>query len=109
MFELPEQHFEEVKAICRSRVGGPKGMRADVLRLKHKLYANSEIAEILEITPRTVFNVIGYYRGGGLEKALNDDPRPGRPKIFDDRDKCRIIAMVCSNPPEGFDRWSLSL
>lgn len=44
-----------------------------------------------------------------MASALNDHPRPGCPQLFDDRDTYRIIEMVCSDPPDGFDRWSLSL
>ena len=109
MFELEAKDFEQVVDICRSKEGGQRAFRAHVLRLKHKNYSPFEIADILEITPRTVYNVMKYYEQGGLEKALHDDPRPGRPRILDDRDKCRIISMVCTQPPEGFDRWSLSL
>ena len=38
-----------------------------------------------------------------------DDPRPGTPIKFDDRVKGQIIAVFCSDPPEGFDRWTLEL
>ena len=109
MFELDAKDLETVTTIRKNREGGHRGMRADALRLKHKGYSHAEVAEFLEVTPRTVSNIIGYYKNGGIESALNDDPRPGRPTVFDDRDKCRLIAMVCSNPPEGFDRWSLDL
>ena len=69
----------------------------------------AEVADILEITSRTVLNVEDRYEEFGLERALNDDPRPGTPIDFDDRIKSQIVAMVCSDPPEGFDRWTLRL
>jgi len=34
---------------------------------------------------------------------------PGQPIKFDDRVKSHIVATVCSDPPEGFDRWTLDL
>lgn len=68
-----------------------------------------EAAEFLELTPRTVINICTTYEGGGLERALRDDPRPGRPPEFDDRVKSKIVATVCGDPPEGFDRWTLDL
>ena len=46
---------------------------------------------------------------GGLDSALNDDPRLGQPAKFDDRIKSQVVAMVCSDPPSGFDRWTLDL
>ncbi len=83
--------------------------RANVLNLRHKNFTFLDIADILEITPRTAFNVENTYEEFGLERALHDDPRPGAPIKFDDRIKSQIVAIVCSNPPEGFDRWTLEL
>lgn len=83
--------------------------RAMTLKMKDKKYTNLEVADILEITPRTVINIIENYLSHGLDKALNDDPRPGQPIQFDDRIKSNIVAMVCADPPEGFDRWTLTL
>ena len=69
----------------------------------------AEVADFLEITPRTVYNVQNNYEEAGLEKALYDDPRPGAPIRLDDRFKSYVVATVCSDPPEGFDRWTLEL
>jgi len=83
--------------------------RAHALNMRDKGRVASEIADLLELTPRTVFNIQRNYEEGGLENALYDDPRPGQPIEFDDRIKSQIVAKVCSDPPEGFDRWTLSL
>jgi transposase len=56
-----------------------------------------------------VINICSVYREHGVERALHDDPRPGRPIEFDDRVKSKIVATVCSDPPDGFDRWTLDL
>ena len=83
--------------------------RANALNLRAKGFTLIEVADILEITSRTVFNIEETYEEFGLERALHDDPRPGAPLEFDDRIKSQIVAMVCSDPPEGFDRWTLRL
>jgi transposase len=83
--------------------------RANALNLRRKGLTMVEVADFLEISVRTVFNIEQNYEEGGLEKALYDDPRPGQPVVFDDRVKAQIVATVCSEPPEGFDRWSLVL
>lgn len=69
----------------------------------------AEVADFLEISVRTVCNIEDNYAEGGLDKALHDDPRPGAPRRFDDRVKSYVVATVCSEPPEGFDRWTLEL
>lgn len=83
--------------------------RAHALNLRSKGYTLIEVADILEITPRTVFNIECYYEQGGIDKALYDDPRPGAPIIYDDKIKSHIVALVCSDPPDAFDHWTLEL
>lgn len=109
MFELngADQFF--VQEIIKKGVSAREISRAHVLNLRNKGYTIIEVADILDITPRTVINITNNYETGGIGKALKDDPRPGQPIKFDDRVKSKIIALVCSDPPEGFDRWTLEL
>jgi hypothetical protein len=44
-----------------------------------------------------------------LESALYERQRPGAAAILNDSQKQRIIAMVCSDPPEGRARWTVRL
>ncbi len=83
--------------------------RCNILNCLHRGYASGEIANILNIDPKTVTNVGHAYLELGLERALYDDERSGRPIDIDDRIRSRIVAMVCSNPPEGTYRWTLDL
>jgi hypothetical protein len=77
--------------------------------LRSKGLTLAEVADFVEISVRTVCNIEDNYARGGLEQALHDDPRPGAPIQFDDRVKSYVVATVCSEPPEGFDRWTLEL
>ena len=79
------------------------------MNLRHKGLTVAEVADFLEITARTVYNIEKNYETGGLAKALHDDPRPGSPVRLDARFKSYVVATVCSDPPEGFDRWTLEL
>ena len=108
-FELTKKDFNEVCRIIKGGGVGRQFSRALVLKMKHLNYSNIETAEVAGITPRTVINICQSYQKGGLLSALNDNPRPGQPIQFDDRIKSRIIAIVCSQPPEAFDRWTLEL
>jgi transposase len=83
--------------------------RANALNLRSKGWTIIEVADALEITSRTVINIETRYEEGGLNNALYDDPRPGQPPKIDDRVKSHVVALVCSEPPEGFDRWTLNL
>ena len=49
------------------------------------------------------------YQEFGLERALFERKRAGRAELLEASDKQRIIAMVCSQPPEGRARWTVRL
>lgn len=83
--------------------------RANILNCLHLGYVSSDIASILNVDPKTVTNVGNAYLESGLDSALFDEERSGRPIDFDDRERSRIVAMVCSDPPQGFYRWTLDL
>jgi putative transposase len=67
------------------------------------------ISEIVPLTSQAVRTIARRYQQGGLESALFEKQRPGAPAVLDDAQKQRIIAMVCSNPPEGRARWTVRL
>jgi putative transposase len=48
------------------------------------------------------------YKKKGL-KVLEDEPRSGRPIQIDGEQRAKITALACSEPPEGYARWSLRL
>ena len=45
----------------------------------------------------------------GLDAALYEKPRPGKQRALDVKQSQRIVAMVCSAPPEGRARWTVRL
>ena len=67
------------------------------------------IASVLPLTPQAIRKVGHRYQQGGLERALYDKERPGAAAVLDESQKQRIIAMVCSDPPEGRARWTVRL
>jgi putative transposase len=69
----------------------------------------SEVAGNVRLTPKAVREIGGRYEGSGLDRALYDKQRPGAQSLLDDRQRQRIIAMVCSDPPAGRARWTVRL
>jgi hypothetical protein len=45
----------------------------------------------------------------GLESALNPRPRTYSPKKLDGEIEAHLIAVACSEAPEGSSRWTLRL
>lgn len=83
--------------------------RARVLDLLHRQESQAAIARILNITRMTVYRLKKRYLEEGLEAALKDKPRSGKPPRITPQEKARITALACSDAPEGYARWTLRL
>ena len=67
------------------------------------------IADVIPLTPQAIRKLGHRYEQGGLVSALYEKQRPGATAALDASQKQRIIAMVCSAPPEGRARWTVRL
>ena len=69
-----------------------------------------EVTESAMVSQGTISNVKASYFKGGLEEALYEKPRSGRPvEKMTGEVEAHLIALACSDPPEGYDRWTLRL
>ena len=68
-----------------------------------------EVAEAAMVSLGTVSNIKNRYVTGGLARALHDLPRPGAVPKIDGEVEAHLIALACSKPPEGHERWTLRL
>lgn len=69
----------------------------------------SEVASTVHLTAKAVREIGRRYEESGLERALYDKQRPGAQRLLDTKQRQRIIAIVCSDPPEGRARWTVRL
>jgi transposase len=68
-----------------------------------------QIVEHVGCGERTVRNVRKRFCTEGLERALYESPRSGRPSDFTPRQRQKVVALACTAPPEGRARWTLEL
>jgi putative transposase len=68
-----------------------------------------QISRVIPLTPQAIRRLGHRYQQAGLDGALYEKQRPGASEVLDTNQKQRIIAMVCSDPPEGQARWSVRL
>jgi transposase len=73
-------------------------------------WVDQKVAEAVETSQPTVSRVRKQYFEEGLEAALNRRP-PKREyhRKLDGEQEARLLALACSDPPEGQSRWSLRL
>ena len=83
--------------------------RAYILLALDKGKKHEEITEFYNISRITIWRVKSKYLNVGVQEALKDEPRPGQPIKYSETDQAEIIAMACSNAPDGRARWTLRL
>jgi transposase len=73
-------------------------------------WVDEQVADAVEVSQPTVSRVRKQYVEEGLQAALNRRP-PNREyhRKLDGEQEARLVALACSEPPEGQARWSLRL
>jgi len=84
-------------------------LRALALLQLAKGVSAPRIADMIPLTPQAIRKLGHRYEQGGLEAVLYEKQRPGAAPVLDASQRQRIIAMVCSDPPEGRARWTVRL
>ncbi len=71
----------------------------------------ADVAEALGLTSRTIEHLKQRFVEDGLEAAIERKPRekPPREIIFDGAFEARLIALACSDAPDGRRRWTVRL
>ena len=95
--------------IARGRKSARELTRARILLLIHDGKTEMEIKEILRISRATVSNIKKRYREEGLQRSLSEKPRSGQPRKYSDKQEAEIIAMACTDAPQGRKRWTIRL
>ncbi len=71
---------------------------------------NTEISKILKVGMRTIDRIKKRFIEEGFDAVLERKPSTREYERKADGDfEARLIALSCSEPPEGFSRWSLRL
>jgi hypothetical protein len=86
-------------------------LKADVgEHVAEEALIDKEIARMLETSTATVQRVRERFCSQGFDAALERSlPDRVYKRSLDGRAEARLIALACSEPPEGRDRWSLRL
>ena len=97
------------RLVSKGKEKARKLTRCRILLLADEGKKDSRIIEALGVARNTVRQVRSRYLKEGLEAAFNEQPRSGAPEKFNGRQKAKMTAIACSQPPEGRSRWTLRL
>ena len=108
--KLTKKDQKKLKELSQSgTLKARKLNRCRILLLKAQGKSQVEIAKLLKMSPVTVNSICQRYAKEGLEGALHERPRSGKPSIFSGKQRAKITALACSTAPEGHGQWSLRL
>jgi putative transposase len=100
------------KFVAHGRKSARAINRARILLLLDEERSEKDVTTTLSVSPGTIHNVRTKY----LQKAdehrldiLHEAPRSGRPIKIDTSVEAHVTMIACSDPPEGYGRWSLHM
>ena len=107
---LTQDEREHLLAISRRGKSSARKVKRSLILFKaDEGLTDQKVAEALMVGPSTVSRVRQRFVEGGLERALNDRPRPGQRRKLDGKQEAHLVAVACTPAPEGETRWTLRL
>lgn len=107
---LSDTQQQELEAMTRRGMHNARVVtRARILLLSAAGKTDRAISETLSVCMLTVNRTRKTFATEGLEAALYDAPRTGRPVKFDGKDRAAITSLACTKAPKGHAKWSIRL
>jgi transposase len=104
-----EEHQTLLEMTRKGKIKARQMKRAMILLKANEGYKDPQIMAALNVSRPCVERLRKRFVDGGLEKALNEDPRPGQRRKLDGRGEAVLVATACSQVPEGHEHWTLRL
>ena len=107
---LSEEDRSQLEGLIRRGQHSARDInRARILVKTDEGWSGSQVAAALDTSQRTVFRTNRRYAEEGLDGVLYDHPQANRYRNLDDRGEASLIALACSDAPDGRDHWTLRL
>jgi transposase len=114
---LTKEEREELEALTRrGKIQARRFIHARALLLcdageEGPAWNVDDVATALGVSSRSIEHLKKRFVENGLEAALARKPRekPPREVKFDGAFEARLIALACSEAPEGYRRWTVRL
>ena len=108
--KLSVQEQRQIQGIMRKGTHQAQVVRrASVLCKSHHGMKDEDVAVHTGMSDRNISRIRKRYATQGLKRALHDAPRPGQKPVITDDAEARLVAVACSDPPDGTHHWTLEL
>lgn len=95
--------------VKKGKSAARKIRRAQTLLLADEKKPDQEIASLLRCSELSIYHTRRAFCEHGLQQSLNEKKRSGRPEKLVGKSKAHLIALACSEPPEGHACWTMQL
>lgn len=107
---LTEKERQKLVAIVtKGRNKASHIQRAHILLKSAEGKTDAEISQWLYISEPTVRRTRPWFGEGGIDKALEDEAPPECDPLLSDQQEGHLMALACSAPSHGRERWTLEL
>jgi transposase len=107
---LTDDERHRLQAVIRGGTAKARMVnRAQILLHAHEGKPDKEVAAALNTSERTVGRVRKRFAEGGLHAALHELARPGGARRLGGAQEAHLVALACSDPPQGRGEWTMQL
>ncbi len=110
--ELSENERSQLmELVSKGKSSARQLKRANILLMADvmKPHQDKDISDALNVGTSTIYRTKKRFVEDGLSEALSEGARPGMPRKLDANQDALLIALACSQPPQGLCRWTLTL
>lgn len=108
--ELSQTERDELEELISSGTLGARVMkRALILLRSDDGWTAEQVSDALSVGTATVYRRRERYVEVGLPEALHDQHRPGAERKLDALQEAKLVALACSDAPQGRAKWTMQL
>ncbi len=108
--QLTREEREQLQKLISSGVAPARKLtRARILLKVDAGMTRTKISQVLDVTNNTVTIVCGSFQTQRLASIERKDPNREYVHSLDGEAEAHLVAIACSKPPEGRERWTLRM
>jgi len=108
--DLSQPERDELSALVSGgKLSVRRLKRMQILLAADAGVTDEAIAASVQSSGSTIYRTKKRFVEISLEAALSEEPRPGAARKLSGKEEVQLVALACSDPPEGCARWTLKL
>jgi transposase len=108
--DLSQSERDELSAsVAGGKLPVRRLKRIQILLAADAGIGDEAIAASVQTSGSTIYRTKKRFVEIGLEAALSEEPRAGAARKLSGKQEAQLVALACSDPPEGCARWTLKL